>query len=345
MNKKIKIAVLPGDGIGPEVIAEVVKVLDALDLGFEYLYSDVGSTAFSKTGNSFPIEAKEVCEEANAVLLGAVGQNYGPFGIPKRVTHYLRFERKAYVGVRSLKLFPGIYDKDDKRSNWEIDIIIVKDNIEGFALDHKGELWDGDGIDERRITKEGVQHIIDYCYSIATKKDRKRVTCIDAHNLLYGDKVFRGVFQNTSKKYPEFKSESISVSIASTLLASNPGRFDIIVTPNIFGEIITGIIIGQIGGVGLAPSANIGEHFAYFEPVHGTAWDIAGKSLANPIGAILSGKMMLDWLEITEKAQLIEEAVIAVLAGRDVRTLDLGGNSSTEEIGNAIVDYIRSKEE
>jgi len=343
LNNK-KIAVLPGDGIGPEVVAEAVKVLDALDLGFEYLYSDVGSTAFTKTGNSFPVEAQEACEEAHAVLLGAVGQNYGPFGIPKRVTHYLRFERRAFVSIRPLKLFPRIYEEEDKRSNWEIDIIIVKDNLEGFALNHKGKLWDGDGLDERRITKEGAQHIIDYCYSIAVKGDRKRVTCIDAHNLLYSDKVFRGVFQNTSKKYPEFKNESMSVTIASTLLASNPGRFDVIVTPNIFGEIITGIIIGQIGGVGLAPSANIGEDFAYFEPVHGTAWDIAGKGLANPIGAILSGKMMLDWLEISDKAWLIEEAIKAVLAGGDVRTLDLGGNSSTEEMGNAIVDYIRSKE-
>lgn len=343
MERNYRIAVLPGDGVGPEVITEAVKVLDVLGLDLEFVYCDVGSTAYAKTGTPFPEEAMEACDEADAALLGTVGQSYAPYEIPKKVSTYLRIDRDAYASVCPLKLFAGVYPPEDVRSQRDIDIVIVRDNIEGFSLNHEGYIWDGEGVDRRRTTHEGASRIVEFAFSYALKEDRRMVTCIDAHNLLFSDKVFRRAFKITSEKYPHLSTEWMSVNIASMMLTKYPDRFDVIVVPYIYGDMLMGSIIGQIGGVGLAPSASIGDEFAVFEPVHGAAWDIAGRGIANPIGSILSAKMMLDWLGLQGEGAIVENAVRSTLNSGKVRTPDMGGNSSTSEMGDTIAFYVRNE--
>lgn len=343
VDSNYRIAVLPGDGVGPEVITEAVKVLDALGLDLNFVYCDVGSKAYAKTGTPFPEEAMEACEEADAALLGTVGQSYAPYGIPKKVSTYLRIERDAYASVCPLRLFAGVYPPEDARSQRDIDIVIVRDNIEGFSLNHEGYLWDGEGVDRRRTTHEGASRIVEFSFNYALKEDRRMVTCIDAHNLLFSDKVFRRAFKITSGKYPHLSTEWMSVNIASMMLTRYPDRFDVIVVPYVYGDMLMGSIIGQIGGVGLAPSASIGDEFAVFEPVHGAAWDIAGRGIANPIGSILSAKMMLDWLGLRGEGAIVENAVRSALNSGKVRTPDMGGNSSTSEMGDTIAFYVRNE--
>jgi isocitrate/isopropylmalate dehydrogenase len=343
MGRNYRIAVLPGDGVGPEVITESVKVLDVLGLDLEFVYCDVGSTAYAKTGTPFPEEAMEACDEADAALLGTVGQSYAPYEIPKKVSTYLRIDRDAYASVCPLKLFAGVYPPEDVRSQRDIDIVVVRDNIEGFSLNHEGYIWDGEGVDKRRTTHEGASRIVEFAFNYALKEDRRMVTCIDAHNLLFSDKVFRRAFKITSEKYPHLSTEWMSVNIASMMLTRYPDRFDVIVVPYVYGDMLMGSIIGQIGGVGLAPSASIGDEFAVFEPVHGAAWDIAGRGIANPIGSILSAKMMLDWLGLQGEGAIVENAVRSALNSGKVRTPDMGGNSSTSEMGDTIAFYVRNE--
>jgi len=339
-GKKYRIAVLPGDGIGPEVTREAVKVLNRLEIDFEYLYCDVGSVAYAAAGTPLPAETVETCDEADATLLGAVGYSYAPYGIPRIVPIHFRIERNAFANVRPLKLYPGAFAPDDPRSQSRVDAVVIRDINEGFALEHEGYLWAEEGVDTRRVTEAGAQRVIEFAYKYAERESRKRVTCIDAHNLLFSDKVFRRAYQTVSVQYPNLESECISVDVAAMMQTRDPKRFDIIVTSNIFGDIFSGIIIGQIGGVGMAPSACVGNDFAFFEPVHGPAWDIAGKGVANPIGSILSAKMMVDWLGEKESGNTIERAVSGILVDGKVRTRDLGGSSRTWEVGDVISSFI-----
>ena len=332
------IAVLPGDGIGPEVISEAVKVLNALDCNFEFSHCQVGSKAYNETGTPLPSETVEACEHADAVLFGAAGHSYAPYGIPRKVTIYLRIDRNAYANVRPLKLFPGIHDIDDPRSEKPIDITIIRDVSEGFAVEHDGDIWEDRGVDIRVVTLKGAMQISDFAFKYAEREGRDKVTCIDCHNLLFSDKLFRTGFNKVAEQYPDIEVNHLSADVASMRLIQRPDKFDVIVTPDIYGDILAGNIIGLVGGVGLAPSACIGEDFAYFEPVGGPAWDIAGKKVANPIGAILASKMMLTWLGMDQEAHRIGEAVTDVLVDGKVRTPDLGGSNSTEQVGEAIIE-------
>jgi 3-isopropylmalate dehydrogenase len=336
-----KIAVLPGDGIGPEVTEEAVNVLRATGLDFEFLYCEIGGRAYIETGDPLPPEAMEACDEANAVLFGAVGHDYAPYGIPRKVLIYLRMEKNAYANVRPIRLYPGIFPDDDWRSKRDVDLVIVRDNAEGFALEHEGSLLEEKGIDKRVITQFGAHRIAMFGFNYAVKEGRNRVACVDLSNWLYSDKLFKGAFASVAERYPGIEKEYVSVDVAAMMQAKDPAFFDVIVTPDIYGDILSGYAVGQIGGVGVAPSACIGDNFAFFEPIHGTAWDLAGMGVANPIASILSAKLMLEWLGREEEARTIEAAVCAVLREGKARTPDLGGSSSTSQVGSAIASYVK----
>jgi isocitrate/isopropylmalate dehydrogenase len=342
LKRKYKIAVWSGDGIGPEVTKEAVKVLEATDLEFEFIEGTVGGRAYIEHGDPLPQEAKNVCDEVDALILGAIATDYAPYGVPRKVLTYLRVDRDAYANVRPLKLYPGVHR--EKECNRGTDVVVVRENSEGIALRHDGFLWQDKGVDERVITHFGAQRIAQFACTYAARKRRKRVTCVDLSGWLYGDKMFRSAFKEVSEKYDSINHDWVSVDIAAMLQAMHPDYFDVIVSPDIFGDILSGIMIGQIGGVGMAPSACIGESFAFFEPVHGVAYDIMGKEIANPIGSILSAKLMLEWLGETEEAEKIDRAVSSVLVEGKVRTPDLGGSSSTSEMGDAITAKMESVE-
>ncbi|MCW4041703.1 MAG: isocitrate/isopropylmalate dehydrogenase family protein [Candidatus Bathyarchaeota archaeon] len=336
MTKKYKIAVMPGDGIGEEVTSEAIKVLEATGLIFETISCTIGGTAYLKNGDPLPPESVDACAEADAVLFGAVGHDYVSYDIPRKVLIYLRLEKDAFANIRPLKTYPGVQSEQQKKNGTKIDMVIVRDNAEGFSLQHSGLLGKSLGTDRRVITQYGANRIIDFAHEYAMKNNRKKITCIDQSNWLYSDKFFRSVFEGSSERYSTFSKDFMHVDVAAMMLSKQPENFDVIVTPDIYGDILSGIVISKIGGVGMAPSACIGDKFAFFEPIHGTAWDIAGKGIANPIASIFSAKLMLEWLGRGEEAQMIENAVSTVLQEGEVRTPDIGGFSSTSEVGDAI---------
>jgi len=335
-----KIAVLPGDGIGPEVTAEAVKVLEATDLNLEFIEAKVGGRAYVEDGDPLPPEAKQACDEADAVLFGAVEHHYAPYGIPRKVLIYLRMEKDAFANVRPLKQYPGVFPQHSAPSWKNVDVVIIRDNAEGFALKHEGSLWDDMGVDKRVITKLRAQQINMFAYDYAVKHNRKKIICIDKSTWLYADRLFRSTFENVAELFPSVDRESMNIDLAAMLQVQDPNRFDVVVTPDIYGDILSGIVIGQIGGLGMAPSACIGSEFGFFEPIHGTAFDIAGKGVANPIASILSAKLMLEWLDEVEEASRIENAVCRVLEDGEIRTPDIGGFSSTADVGDAIASRI-----
>ncbi len=343
MSGYYKIAVLPGDGIGPEVTAEAVKVLKSIGIDFKFTFGDVGSQAYNDTGTPVPDETKEICEGADAVLLGAVGHSYAPYNIPELVTRYLRLEREAFAKLCHLKLYPGIFPMEEQKSTADIDVVVVQSNMEGFVLQHEGDLWGDEGRDVRTITREGAERVARFACDYMVKKGRKKITCIDAHNFLYGDKLFRSAFSDVVKEFPGIKKEYLSVNVASMMLAMNPEDFDVILTHDVFGDILAWHIIGRIGGIGMAPQASIGDKFAIFQPVGGAAWQIAGKGIANPFGAILAGKLLLEWLGEEKGAELVDSAVKAVIEEGRILSPDLGGNNRTGEVGDAITEKIRAK--
>ncbi len=340
MIRRTKIAVLPGDGIGPEVTEEAVKVLRATGINFEFIECSVGGTAYLRKGDPLPPEAREACDEADAVLLGAVGHDYAPYGVPRKVLVYLRMEKNAYVNVRPFKHFLGVPSVQDDPSDPEVDLVIIRDNSEGMTLEHEGYLIDEKGLDKRVITFSGAQRISAFAINYAMKHGRKKVTCVDKSTWLYSDKIFRSAFERVAGRQKEVETEYMTVDMAAMTQVQKPGHFDVVVTPDIYGDILSGIAIAQIGGVGLAPSACIGDEFAYFEPIHGTAWDIAGKGIANPIASILSAKLMLEWLKREEEASRIEAAVRHILKEGKVLTPDLGGSSSTSDVGDVIAALV-----
>ncbi len=343
MARSTKIAVLPGDGVGPEVTKESVKVLKATGINFEFIECSVGGKAYLDNGNPLPQEARDACDEADAVLFGAVGHDYAPYGIPRKVLIYLRMEKNAYANVRPMKLYPGVAPLPGDPPYLPMDMVIIRDNAEGFALEHEGYLWDDRGVDKRMISHYGAQKIAMFAFNYAVKHSRRKVTCVDHSNWMYSDKLFKSAFERVAERQKEVESGHMSVDVAAMTMTRRPGDFDVVVAPDIYGDILSGVVVSHIGGVGIAPSACIGDNFAFFEPVHGTAWDIAGKGVANPIASILSAKLMLEWLGCHEEAGSIESAVCGILAEGKVRTPDLGGSSSTSEVGDAIAAYMEGE--
>ena len=332
-----KIAVMPGDGIGSEVVTEAIKVLEATELEYEQIQCDIGGTAYLKNGNPLPKESIQACEDADAILFGAVGHDTVSYDIPRKVLIYLRVEKNAYANIRPFKTY-----LDKNTDNTPIDITIIRDNAEGFSLQHPGMLGKTLGTDRRVITEDGATRIIDYAYKYAKDNNRKKITCIDQSNWLYSDKLFRETYEKIAENHPNIPSDVMHVDVAAMKISAHPQKFDVIVTPDIYGDILSGIIISKIGGIGMPPSASIGDSFAYFEPIHGPAWDIAGQNKANPVASILSTKLMLEYIQEPEKAQLIEEAVVNVLKQGTALTFDLGGTSATTDMGDAIAKEVKS---
>jgi isocitrate/isopropylmalate dehydrogenase len=345
MVNKYKVAVLPGDGIGPEVISEAIKVLNATELDFELLHCDIGGSAYLRNGDPLPPESIEACKEADAVLFGAVGHDYVAYDIPRRVLIHLRLDNDAYANIRPLKRYLRKGENPIPNRERDIDLVIVRDNAEGFSLQHSGMLAKTLGTDRRVITQYGAQRIIRYAVKYALHNNRKKITCVDQSHWLYSDKFFRSVFDRLLENHEALERVHQHVDVAAMILSSRPEDFDVIVTPDIYGDILSVVVISKIGGVGMAPSACIGDSFAYFEPIHGTAWDLVGKGVANPLASILSVKLMLEYLGEDQEARVIDDAVGVLIKEGEALTSDLGGNSGTAAVGDMVVKKMRSVRE
>ncbi len=368
-----KIGVIPGDGIGPEVIAEARKVLsaveDKLDLTFEFEEFPLGAAHYLKTGETVTEETLQRLSRKDAVLLGAMGDpRVKPGILEKGVLLRIRFHFDQYVNLRPVQLYEGVKSPlaaDAGRA----DMYFVRENTEDFYVGLGGRVRGGlsrvtlplsrrayeakfdVGIDLKDedelafqigvITKHGARRVVEYAFQLAKKKRIDLVTSVDKANVLtdvYG--LWREEVEEVSAKY-RIKKEFLYVDAVALHMVRNPQRFKLLVTPNLFGDILTDLGAALQGGLGLAPSGNINPSgVSMFEPVHGSAPDIAGKGIANPIGAILSSALMLENLGQPAAAEAIEKAVRGILKGGKLRTPDMGGKTTTAQMGDAVVNAI-----
>lgn len=328
----MKLAVIEGDGIGREVIPAAVKVLDAFGLEFEKVPLELGYTRWERTGTSISNDDLEIIKECDAVLFGAIttvpDPNY------KSVLLTIRKELDLYANIRPVRPLPGITGITGKNN---FDFIIVRENTEGLYSGIE-EIGPDLSWTKRVVTRKGSERIAEYACKLA-KKRKNKLTIVHKSNVLKSDKLFLDVCSQTASTNGVEYGDMLVDSMAYNLMM-HPERYDIVVTTNLFGDILSDMCAALVGSLGLAPSANIGNKYAFFEPVHGSAPDIAGKGIANPLATILCVKMLLEWMGET-RAQIIDEAIAHVIQKRII-TPDLGGTASTMEVGNAVAEYVRN---
>ncbi len=334
----MKIVLINGDGIGPEQMAATKEVLyaikDILNIKFELEEVEAGDQALAKYGKALPDHTLKKIEEADACLKAPIGATAAD------VIVFLRRRFDLYVNLRPAKTFPNIKALKDG-----IDLVIVRENTEDLYAGLEYELDDA-SIAIKVITKRASLRIAEFAFKLAEKR-RKKVHAIHKANLLRkSDGLFASCCKSVAKRYPEIQYNEMLIDAAAINLIREPEMFDVIVTMNMFGDILSDEAAQVVGSLGIAPSANIGNNFAIFEPVHGSAPDIAGKGIANPLSLILSAKMMFEWLSDKDDkyllaSKLIEESVYNTLR-KGIMTPDINGKNSTEEVTSAIINGLRS---
>jgi len=349
------LAVLPGDGIGPEVIAEAVRVLRAVEAGLAAVRFDLrpcpaGAEEYLRSGEALPEVTFAECQRCDAILLGAMGLPHvrGPGGVELTPQIDLRERLDLYCGLRPVRLYHPSHSPLKGYGAGEIDFVLVRENTEGLFSSRKQlPAPDADRVaDTLLITRAGAERICRAAFQQAQAR-RRHCTLVDKSNVLPSMAFFRRVFDAVAAEFPEVATERIYVDAAALYLVQRPHTFDVLVTENLFGDILSDLAAGLVGGMGMAPSADVGDRHAVFQPAHGTAPDIAGQGIANPVATILSTAMLLEWLgdpETERGAARIRRAVEQVLADPANRTRDLGGDLSTRAMGERIVRAIEAAE-
>lgn len=339
-----RIALIPGDGIGSEVVNEACKVLDATGVKLEKQTYDLGAARYLKTGETLPDSVIDELRKFDAILLGAVGDPKVAPGILERgLLLKLRFVLDHYVNLRPVKLFPGVTTPLAGKTTKDIDMVVVREGTEGAYVGSGGVLRkntnDEVATEESLNTAKGAERVIRDAFNRAQKR-RKHLTLVHKANVLvFAGDLWKRTFEKVSKEFPDVKTEYQHVDAASMFFVTNPEKFDVVVTDNLFGDILTDIGAAIAGGIGLAASGNINPEKtspSMFEPVHGSAPDIAGKAIADPTAAIMSASMMLSHLGQDLLAKKIEDAVSKDLASRGQT------KRSTFEIGDAIAKLVNS---
>jgi tartrate dehydrogenase/decarboxylase/D-malate dehydrogenase len=353
--KEYRIAAIPGDGIGGEVVTEGVRVVGAAAdaFGFRCRFEELpwGSQHYFDHGRMMPADGLDHLAACDAIYLGAVGHPRLPDNVTLNgLLLPIRRGFDQYANVRPTILFPGVATPLAETRK-AIDIVLVRENTEGEYAQVGGNVHAGtDGevaVQSAVFTRQGTERIVRFAFEQARARSRRSVTSItksnaQGHSMTFWDRVFREV----AAGYPDIETSSILVDAAAMELIRRPWSFDVIVASNLFGDILSEITATVTGGLGLAPSANLDpsrRHPSMFEPVHGSAPDIAGRGVANPIGAILSAAMMLSWLGQAEAAVAIQAAVQRVLGEGRLRTRDIGGEASTTEMGEAIASVLSAR--
>ncbi|MGN5144725.1 isocitrate dehydrogenase [Aeromonas veronii] len=335
MSKR-KITVIPGDGIGPSIIESAIQILTHAGCDFEYEYADAGLVALEKHGELLPQATLDLIEKNKVSLKGPLTTPVG--GGFTSINVSLRKKFNLYANVRPVISFKGTRSRYDN-----IDIITVRENTEGMYSGAGQKRSDDNKSAEAMsiITREGAERIVKFAFELARQEGRKKVTIIHKANILKSTSgLFLEVAREIASHYPDIQSEEMIVDAACMNLVMYPERFDVMVTTNLFGDILSDLCAGLVGGLGMAPGANIGDGAAIFEAVHGSAPDIAGKNIANPTSVILASIQMLEYLGMQDKAELIREAVRATIESGDRVTRDLGGTASTSEFTQAIIDRL-----
>ena len=331
------ITVIRGDGIGPEIMDATLHVLDTMQLGLSYEFADAGLVALEKHGELLPAATMDSIRKHRVALKSPLTTPVG--GGFSSINVELRKRFDLYANVRPAKSFPNT----KSRFPPGVDLITVRENTEG-AYSAEGQALSEDGETATSITKttrRGSERIVRYAFDLARRTGRKQVTVVHKANIL---KSTSGLFLKTAREvaqdYPDIACNELIVDNCCMQLVMKPEQFDVIVTTNLFGDIISDLCAGLVGGLGLAPGANIGTDAAIFEAVHGSAPDIAGKGIANPCALLLGAAQMLDHLGMPEKATKLREAIVATLEAKDSLTPDLGGSGDTMSFAKAIASRI-----
>lgn len=336
--KTYSIAALKGDGIGPEVTEATVRVLSAVeeksDFKLNILYGEAGYHCIAQHGTNLPKETIELIKQTNACLKGPMTTPEEP-GAPVSVAVTLRRMFNLYANVRPCKTYPNV---EALKPN--IDLVVVRENTEGLYSGMESLLAPGVGVALRIITHEASMRVAEFAFKLASQR-KKHLTYVHKGNILrVTDGIFKDAVKQASQKYPDVTVDDLHIDAATMQLIKQPASYDVIVTTNLFGDILSDEAAQVTGSLGLAAGANIGDSYGMFEPVHGSAPKYTGMDRVNPIATIMAGAMMLDYLGEKAAAAKIESAIIEVLKEGKVRTVDLGGQSKGSEITSAIVAKI-----
>jgi 3-isopropylmalate dehydrogenase len=327
MTRTFKIVVIPGDGIGPELTDVTLEVLQAVeksaDFSLAFDFHVAGAAVYRDTGRAMSDDTLAACRAANATLKGPVGHpdvraaDGTEAGVLGGV---LRPAFDAYANVRPIRLYPGVTSALAGRAPGDIDYVVVRENTEGlYASRGRGFATTDLVLDTMVMTRGGCERVARRAFELARQRDgapadrQRRVTCVDKANVLRGFAFFRDAFRRVSADYPDVAAEWMYADAACARLVQDPGHFDVLVMENFLGDILSDLGGGTIGGLGMCPSGNIGDRLAYFEPIHGSAPDIAGSDRANPLSMVLTAAMMLDWLGETAAARAVRTAVDGAL--------------------------------
>ncbi len=354
MSKSFEVAVLGGDGIGPEVTRQAVRLLKEIEPYLEGVTLNlqehsVGVGEYRNSGNALPDAAFEACKQSDAILLGAMGLpnlRY-PDGTEIAPQLDLRERLELYGGVRPIRLYHADDTPLKNHGEGDIDFVLVRESTEGLFFGRKSVAdLDADACENvMRISRAGARRVCKLAFEVARKRDKgKKVSLIDKANVLSSMVFFRHIFDEVAEDYPDIIAEHVYVDAAALFMVRRPQDFDVMVTENMFGDILSDLAAGLVGGMGMAPSADIGDSHAVFQPSHGSAPDIAGKNVANPFAMILSAAMMLEWLDHEETRRagaMLRAAVADVLADPSARTPDMGGKLSTQDVGDAVSRALR----
>lgn len=361
-----RVALLPGDGIGPEIMQAAVEVMEKAtgpSSGVELTFKthDAGADRYRRTGEVLPESVLQDCLAADAVLLAAIGlpEVRMPDGteVQPQMMVGLRRALDLYAAVRPIKLYPGVKSPLRDVETTGIDFVIIRENLEGLFASYGGGCLVNDEVatDTLVMTRKGVDRIAEFAFQLSERRNgrpsdgRKIVTCVDKANVFRSYAFFRKVFEEVAARHSSIRAEAVYVDAMSLYMVLNPAAYDVVVTENQFGDILSDLGAALVGGLGLAPSAEIGDHNALFQPSHGTAPQLAGRDLANPLATILSGAMMLLWLgerhddnAANQAARRIEAAVAQILAKGATLTPDLGGSAGTRGVSRAVCEALDS---
>src|SRR6267378_1327477 len=350
--KTFDVAVIAGDGIGKEVVPEGIRVLEAAGqrFGFQFQWHpfDWSCERFARTGRMMPEDGLDQLKSFDSIYLGAVGYP----GVPDHVSLWgllipIRRGFRQYINLRPIKLLAGIETPLKNRRPGEIDFYVVRENNEGEYSEIGGRLYAGTEMEmamqQAIFTRTGCDRVMRYAFELARTRKKHVTSATKSNGIIHSMPFWDERFAAIGKEYPEIRIDQYHIDILTAHFVRHPDWFDVVVGSNLFGDILSDLGPAVVGSIGIAPSANLNpenEYPSMFEPVHGSAPDIAGKGIANPIGQIWSGAMMLRHLGIPDAADAVETAIVDVLAQGSVRTPDIGGAASTKELGAAIAERV-----
>ena len=356
MTEEYQVAVIPGDGIGTEVVPAARRMLDLAGArrGFKFNWYDYewGCEYFVRTGRMMPVDGLEILRRYDSIFLGAVGYP----GVPDHVSLWgllipIRRTFEQYINLRPIRLLPGIESPLRHVGSGSIDFVCVRENNEGEYSEAGGRVHQGTpreiAIQDAVFTRYGVERCIRYALELARGRERKLVSATKSNGIIHTMPFWDEVCRDQQNDYPDVAVQQIHIDALAAMVVLHPQELDVVVASNLFGDILTDLGAAVVGSIGMAPSANLNperQHPSMFEPVHGSAPDIAGTGTANPIGQVWAGAMMLEHLGQPEAAEDVMRAVERVLASTDTKTRDLGGTSSTEECTAAMLAALDSQE-